>query len=194
MGLVAVAMLVFTVTPRRQEPPIAISATTSPIAVADRGRVGGAAAVRAVPDALATPIGDGHRAVMTMSGVAATSGTELDVQLTNGPVVTAVVDTTRAGLVIVSITSNSNGHTVAAAQPGPDEIVTVLADPPVTIAFSAITTIDAEEGTPVFDHDGQLIGLCSQHQADGDDSIALVDVTDDQTIDARPVVATTVAP
>ncbi len=40
----------------------------------------------------------------------------------------------------------------------------------------------------------ELIGLCSQHQADGDDSIALVDVTDDQTIDARPVVATTVAP
>jgi hypothetical protein len=199
MGLVAVAMLMFTVTPRRQDSPVAISATTSPTAgferaVGERAVSAGVrpAAVRVVTGALATPIGDGGRAVMTMSAAAA-RGTELDVQLTNGPVVTAVVDATGAGIVIVSISSRSVGHPIADTQPDPDEIVTVLADPPVTIAFSAVTTVDAEEGTPVLDGDGELIGLCSQREAHGDDSIALIDVTDDPTIDV-PVVATTVAP
>jgi hypothetical protein len=150
--------------------------------------------VRAVAGALATPIGDGRRALMTTSGVVAATGTEFDVQLTNGPVVTAVVDAAHSGFVIVSITTRSTGHPVADTKPDPDEIVTVLADPPVTIAFSAITTIDAEEGTPVLDRDGELIGLCSQRGAGGDDAIALIDVTDDPTIDELPVVATTVAP
>ena len=136
---------------------------------------------------------------MTAPGSTIRRGSELDVQLTNGPVVTAVVDATAAGVVVVSIASGADGHEIAATQPDPEEIVTVLAEPPVTIAFAALTTLDAEEGTPVLDGDGELIGLCSQRHGAGDDQpITLIDVTGDVTkdsaLDEQRAVATTTAP
>jgi hypothetical protein len=152
-------------------------------------------AARAVAQALATTIGDGRRALITAPGATIRRGSELDVQLTNGPVVTAVVDATTAGVVVVSLASGANGHAIASSQPDPDEIVTVLAEPPVTIAFAALTTIDAEEGTPVLDGDGELIGLCSQRHGAGDDQpITLIDVTGDPSLDEQHGVATTIAP
>ena len=100
-----------------------------------------------------------------------------------------------AGVVVVSLASGANGHAIASSQPDPDEIVTVLAEPPVTIAFAALTTIDAEEGTPVLDGDGELIGLCSQRHGAGDDQpITLIDVTGDPSLDEQHGVATTIAP
>jgi hypothetical protein len=122
-------------------------------------------------------------------------GAELEVQLTNGPVVTAVVDSTMRGVVVVSIASGASGHEIAASQPDPYDIVTVLAEPPVTIAYSALTTLDAKEGTPVLDDDGDLIGLCSQRHGAGDDQpITLIDVTGDRSLGDRRAVATTIAP
>jgi hypothetical protein len=199
MGLVAVALLMITVTPRKEGPPVAV-ATTSPIATPDtQVHANAVAAVtttiaRSAPQALATPIGNGDLALMTLSAVAMQLGSEIDVRLTSGPVVTAVVDVTTPGVVVVSIASSAEGHPIADAPPDPDEIVTVLADPPVTIAFSALTTVDAAEGTPVLDRDGDLIGLCTQRHDKGDAAIALIDVTGDQTIDGRHAVATTAAP
>ena len=183
MGLVAVGMLMFTVTPRQQDSPIAISATTNPVTLAS---------VRVAADALATPIGDGRRALMTLSAITVELGDELDVQLTTGPVVTAVVDSTAAGVVIVSLTSASDGHEIADRRPAPDEIVTVMADPPIAVAYSAVDTIDVEEGTPVLDHAGELVGLCTQRRGGG--SMSLIDVTDDPQIDERRVVATSAGP
>ena len=97
------------------------------------------------------------------------------------------------------IASGANGHEIAAAQPDPEDIVTVLAEPPITIAFAALTTLDAEEGTPVLDSDGDLIGLCSQRHGAGDDQpITLIDVTGDITRDStfgeQRAAATTIAP
>jgi hypothetical protein len=157
---------------------------------------------RTAPAALATPIGDGHLALMTMTGVAARLGSEIDVQLTNGPVVTAVVDATTPGVMIVSIDSESDGHQIADTPPAPDDIVTVLAEPPVTIAYAAVSTINAKEGTPVVDGHGDLIGLCTQHTGDDDDALSgevaqpirLIDVTGDSAIDAQRAVSTTIAP
>jgi hypothetical protein len=183
VGLVAVGMLMFAVTPRQQESPIAISATTTPIAPGEG---------RALASALATPIGDGGQALMTLSAIAPERGDELDVRLTSGPVVTAVVDGTSAGLVIVSITSELAGHEIADDLPGPDEIVTVMADPPVTVAFSAVDTVEADEGTPVLDSDGNLVGLCTQFHDGG--SVAVIDVTDAPPIDDPRVVATNASP
>jgi hypothetical protein len=197
----------FTVTPRQQDPPVAV-ATTAPIIPPDTRVHGNAVAgvattvARPVPRALATPIGDGDLALMTLSAVAIQLGSEIDVQLTSGPVVTAVVDVTTPGVVVVSIASSSEGHPIADEPPDPDEIVTVLADPPVTIAFSSLATVDVAEGTPVLDRDGDLIGLCTQRHAKGDDPIALIDVTGDQAIDVtegqaideQRAVATTAAP
>lgn len=116
-------------------------------------------------------------------------------QLTNGPVVTAVVNATAPGVVVVSIATRASGHEIAASPPEPDDIVTVLAEPPVTIAFSALTTLDAKEGTPVLDNDGDLIGLCSQRHGAGDDQpITLIDVTGDPSLGQQRAVATTSAP
>jgi hypothetical protein len=196
IGLVAVGILMIIVTPPAQDSPVAVSATTSPSTARELpARATAPVAARAVAQALATPIGDGRRALITAPGATIRRGSELDVQLTNGPVVTAVVDATTAGVVVVSLASGANGHAIASSQPDPDEIVTVLAEPPVTIAFAALTTIDAEEGTPVLDGDGELIGLCSQRHGAGDDQpITLIDVTGDPSLDEQHGVATTIAP
>jgi hypothetical protein len=184
------------VTPPGADSPIAVSATSAPATPRDTSaRASTPVAVRSVPQALATPIGDGHLALMTAPNSAIRRGAELDVQLTNGPVVTAVVDNTAGGLVIVRIKSSTGGHAIAATPPDANDIVTVLAEPPVTIAFSALTTLDAEEGTPVLDDDGDLIGLCSQRHGAGDDQpITLIDVTGDPSLDEQRAVATTTAP
>jgi len=197
IGLVALGVLMILVTPPAQDSPVAVSATTSPSTVrtAPTRVATPVAAVRAIPHELATPIGDGHLALITASGSTIRRGAELDVQLMNGPVVTAVVDSTMQGVVVVSIASGASGHEIAASQPEPYDIVTVLAEPPVTIAFSALTTLDAKEGTPVLDHDGDLIGLCSQRHGAGDDQpITLIDVTGDRSLGAQRAVATTIAP
>ena len=132
---------------------------------------------------------------MTAPGATIRRGAQLDVQLTTGPVVTAVVNDTAPGVVIVSISSNGSGHEIADAPPDPDEIVTLLAEPPITIAFAAVTTLDAREGTPVLDEYGDLIALCSQRHGAGDDQpITLIDVTGDSTLGEQRAVATTTAP
>jgi hypothetical protein len=200
IGLVAVAVLMVMVTPPAQDSPIAVSATTSPSAppstrVEASGRGTAAIARRSIARALATPIGDGRLALMTAPGSSIRRGAQLDVQLTNGPVVTAVVNATAAGVVVVSIASVADGHEIAAGQPEADEIVTVLAQPPVTVAFAALTMLHAEEGTPVLDGDGELIGLCSQRHGAGDDQpITLIDVTGHPSLDEQRAAATTTAP
>ena len=199
IGLVALGALMIVVTPPAQDSPVAVSATTTPTVTSTlrpaTSRNTTPAAARGVPHELATPIGDGHLALMTAPGSAIRRGAELDVQLTTGPVVTAVVNDTAPGVVIVSITSDATGHDIAASPPDPDEIVTLLAEPPVTIAFAALTTLDAREGTPVLDEYGDLIGLCSQRHGAGDDQpITLIDVTGDSTLGGQHAVATTIAP
>jgi hypothetical protein len=199
IGLVALGVLMIVVTPPTQDSPVAVSATTSPSVAPStvRTTIARVAPVvaRAVPHALATPIGDGRLALMTAPGSTIRRGAELDVQLTNGPVVTAVVNDTAPGVVVVSIASGTDGHEIAASPPEPEDIVTVLAEPPVSIAYSALTTLDAEEGTPVLDDDGDLVGLCSQRHGAGDDQpITLIDVTGDRSFGGKRAVATTNAP
>jgi hypothetical protein len=53
-------------------------------------------------------------------------------------------------------------------------MVTILADPPITILFGDIATVGADEGTPVLDADGDLIGLCTRSE---DGATHVVDVT-----------------
>jgi hypothetical protein len=153
-GLLAVGALILTFTPGGTGAPVAVSATSTPAAQ-------GAALVR-----LATPIGDGQRALMTVGERAAELGSELDVQLISGPLVTAVIDAAGNGgldgVMVVSITTKVGGHTIAAELPTPDEIVTVLANPPVTVAFADVGEVDVVDGTPVLDSDGDLVGLCAE--------------------------------
>jgi hypothetical protein len=194
MGLLAFGVLILSATPRRQESPIAISATTTPASTVQAAGAalgpGGIAAIgrfasdddetdatpEAVQPALATTIGDGRTALMTRLSTGGDEGDAFDVRLASGPVVTAaVIDTTHEGLVVVTIAEpDDSGHDVAGALPGADEMVTILADPPVTVLFGDIASVGADEGTPVVDADGELIGLCTRS---GDGEHGVVDVT-----------------
>jgi hypothetical protein len=188
-GLLAVGILVLTAAPKGQDSPIAVGATTTPAAVEVVRRSGIAAIGRFASDddqdvdtptparvapALATPVGDGRSAVMTRLSAAGTEGDALDVRLTSGPVVTASILTDDDDVVVVTIEQDDPGHEIASKVPGPEEIVTVLADPPVTVAFADVDSVGAAEGTPVLDGNGQLVGLCTRG-ADG--TTGIVDVT-----------------
>ncbi len=213
VGLLAVGLLVLWVAPDRNGGPVTVSATTTPGALAPARLTGVAAIGRfssdAHPDAdvapvrihpaLATPVGDGRSALMTSESARHRDGS-FDVRLTSGAVVSAaVVDTSDEGLVVVTIATSDQAHEIAIAPPGPDEIVTVLADPPVTVPFASIDLMELAEGTPILDSDGALVGICTRT---GDGSIVL-DVTghrppsaDDEkpSVTDASVVATTVAP
>ena len=44
--------------------------------------------------------------------------------------------------------------------PRATDVVTVLADPPMLVEFARIGQVEAADGTPVVDDDGDVIGLC----------------------------------
>jgi hypothetical protein len=192
VGLLAVAALMITITPRREHSPVALESTTIPSAqIASLAVVSSVATTPprslalAVAIRLAAPVGDGKQALMTLSGADAAEGTELDVQLTSGPVVTAVVASMTDDMMIVSISAPVEGHTIASGLPSPDEIVTVMLDPPITVPFSDVDDVDADEGTPVLDDDGELIGLCTRgHDAGGATSVVDVTGSDDGMVDS----------
>lgn len=188
VGLLAVGVLVMTAAPKRQDSPVAVSATTTPAAVVEVVRRSGIAAIgrlasdddavtptpARVSPALATPVGDGRSAVMTRLSTSAAEGDAFDVRLTSGPVVTASVLEDDHEVVVVTIEQDDPGHEIASVTPAPDAIVTVLADPPVTVAFADVPSVGAAEGTPVLDEHGQLVGLCTRG---GDGSSGVVDLT-----------------
>jgi hypothetical protein len=111
---------------------------------------------------------------MTRLSTSAAEGDAFDVRLTSGPVVTASVLEDDHDVVVVTIEQDDPGHEIASATPEPDAIVTVMADPPVTIAFAAVRSVGAAEGTPVLDANGQLVGLCTRG---GDGTSGMVDLT-----------------
>jgi hypothetical protein len=201
LGLLAIGMLIFIVTPRRQESPIAISATTTPIssvtaltaapsstpgqpgsnrpvalapAFAARGPL---TAVSPQPQhALATPIGDGHLALIT--GVALASlGTNslddpaIDVQLPSGRVGSGTIVEQSGDTWLIELSQPEAGHGIANSRPIGAEIVTVMDSPPVTIAFADVATLDVPEGAAVLDHAGDLVGLCTRRRGDGQVSV-----------------------
>ena len=188
-GLLAVGILVLTAAPRGQDAPVAVGATTTPAAVEFVRRSGIAAIGRFASDddqdvgiptpaqvapALATPVGDGRSAVMTRLSASGSQGDAFDVRLTSGPVVTASILTDDDDVVVVTIEQSDPGHQIASKVPGPDEIVTVLANPPVTVAFADVESVGAAEGTPVIDGNGQLVGLCTRG---GNGTTGVVDLT-----------------
>jgi hypothetical protein len=199
VGLLAVCLLVLAFTPDRDDSPIAVSATTTPSgagglrALSGIGAIGrfasdddhdDDAAVRVQP-AIATPIGDGRSALMTPAAVRATADS-FDVQLASGAVVeAAVMSTTPAGLVVVTIAVSDTAHDLAVDMPEPDEIVTVLTETPMTVPFGDIDELDLAEGTPVLDAEGALVGLCTR--TDGKASVVAVSGTSTTTTTTPPV-------
>lgn len=166
MGLLAVGVLLLTVTPPKQDSPIALSASTTLVRSASptSGPTGALVNPGAPADeALATPIGDGRLALVTRAALGEQRGTTVSVRLTSGRVgLVEVVDRSDGALVLVALPAGEAGHPIADELPDADEIVTVLASPPITVPFADVATLEVEEGTPVFDQEGALVGLCSR--------------------------------
>ncbi len=202
LGLLAIGVLVMTVTPRRQESPLAISATTTPLAVAGVTPITSIASgfvptlisrplgfterdllaqVEAPPRAtlvLATPIGDGQFALVTEAGLGGERGPVIAVRFASGDEGSAaIVSPTDQPIVVVSLASEVEGSDVARRLPQPNEVVTVMASPPVAIRFADLGTLDVSEGTAVLDGTGDLVGLCSRDRDDG--ATTLIPVSDE---------------
>jgi hypothetical protein len=196
IGLLAVGVLILTVSPRRQESPIAISATTSPVAATTAGSDGEglralapaalSSTVSTRPgrlveggraEALATPIGDGRFAVVTGRALAGHDQPSVDVEVASGRVVAAeIVSAADDHVVLVALADAEPGHSIARHRPEADDVVTVMASPPITVAYGDVDALDIDEGTAVLDVDGRLVGLCSRSRVGG--RVHVLDVTE----------------
>jgi hypothetical protein len=186
MGLLAVGLLVVTITPKRADSPIAISATTTPAAVAPTVRRQVALAPVSTDrialrseqaDVLATPIGDGRFALVTRASLDESTLTIIDVRLPSGRMSAGSIVTASDDAVVVALASTEPGHDIAAFQPADHEMVTVMASPPIVVAYDEVDTLVVDEGTAVLDDDGRLVGLCSRTH--GSDQVRLIEVSDE---------------
>lgn len=187
LGLLAVGSLIVAVTPERSAAPVAVSATTTPvdrspsIAVSPSPASGtGPIALRGRREATATPIGEGRLAVVTAADLAATGelsdvGAAIEVEVPSGRMVDARVVAHDGDAVLVQLERPEPGLALADEPPAGDEIVLVMAEPPVTIVLDDLAGLEVDEGTAVLDRTGDLVGLCSQ---DRDDATRLLPVRD----------------
>jgi len=183
-GVLAVALLVLTLAPQRTDDPVAVSSTSSPgtatsaqlVATAGLGRDVTALALHPI----VTPIGDAGMAVTSSHSIRRTAQADvarlddglIDVVLVTGHVTRAlVVDQGRAGgIAWLSLDAGDVDHglDVANEMPRAHDVVTVLADPPMLVEFGHIEQVEAADGTPVVDDDGDVVGMCIQQDDDGD--------------------------
>ncbi len=188
-GLMMIGILIMVVTPNGSVAPIAVSATTTP--TLDQVATGGTlvAGVRSpitappvasavsgtpgvvevalVPPALATPIGDGRRALVTRSAASENAGGRLDVVVPSGRQIDGRLVGRYGDTYVVELDEAEQARPIAAETPQGDDIVTVMTDPPVTVPLDSISNLQVDEGTAVLDAHGELIGLCSHDQISG---------------------------
>lgn len=70
------------------------------------------------------------------------------------------------------------GYAVATRSPGPDEMVTVLSDPPMEVPFHEVDELEVADGTAVVDGSGALVGICTWADGPGDEpAMVLAEVT-----------------
>ncbi len=182
LGLLAVGLLMVTITPDRADSPIALIASTTPVAVQRALRPAALAPAatdrlgfRSEPTgSLATPIGDGRFALVTRASLTETDGMVIDVRLPSGRTTAGSIVTASDGAVVVALAATEKGHRIAARRPLRTDIVVVMVDPPISVEYSEIDTVDAAEGTAVLDSDGSLVGLCSRRI--GSDHVWLIEV------------------
>lgn len=178
LGLFAIAVLVLAVTPGDQPQPIAVSATTAPAAIGSgvgsdlaageatiasaRGVSSAGPARPTTVSALATPIGEGRYALVSQAAIGGAAGSEVDLTLPSGRVTVGEIVERSGDTVLVALSDTEPGHDVAEQRPHDREVVTVMAEPPVTIAYADVSTLEVAEGTAVVDSDGHLVGLCTK--------------------------------
>jgi hypothetical protein len=163
---------------------VAVSSTSSPGSSTSAQLVASASLGRDITSLalhpLATPIGDDGMAVMSSRSIPRLTQLNtprldnrlIDVVLVTGHVTRAlVVDPGETGgIAWVSLDAGAyvHGLDVAVDMPRAHDVVTVLADPPMLVEFAHIEQVDAADGTPVIDDDGDVVGMCIQHDDSGD--------------------------
>ena len=180
-SLALVGLLVLTVTPDRSPDPTSAGATTVRASVTF-------AALERPTLPMVTPIGDEGWGVTTGSAVAGRSGI-LSARLPSGDVVDVEIMKHDAisGLTVVSLPAAERGYDLADSSPAPSDTVLVNGEPPIVVAMDELAALDVDEGTPVLDDDGDLVGLCTA----GEHGTALRPVATMPPTTARP---TTSAP
>jgi hypothetical protein len=199
VSLLLIGLLVITMTPGRSPSPDAVSSTVSETGPARPVNSAGAAAAStaamtstALP--VVTPIGDEGWGVTTKEAVDGESGW-MHARLPSGAEVEIEVIGTDAttGLVVVTlpVSADTHGYRLAADRPGPSDTVLVHADQPKVVPFVELADLDVEEGTPVLDAAGELVGLCTDSY-DGT-TLMTVDTMPGDTTTTEPDAATTTA-
>ncbi len=155
LSLALIGLLVLTVTPDRSPDPSSAGATTRSATVTF-------AALERPSLPMVTPIGDDGWAVTTTGAVAGRSGI-LSARLPSGDIVDVEIVTTDkdSGLTVVSLPAPESGYDLAKGSLAPSDTVLVNGQPPRVVAMDELAALDVDEGTPVLDSDGHLVGLCT---------------------------------
>lgn len=198
VSLLLVGLLVITMTPDQTPSPTAAGSTVGDATAGRPVIAASTAAITATALPVVTPIGDEGWAVTTWEAVGGETGW-IEARLPSGAAVEIEVigsDPT-TGLVVVTlpVSADTHGYQLAADRPGPSDTVYVHGDQPKVVSLLELAELDVEEGTPVLDAAGELVGLCT----DSYDGTALMtvdtmpgddDVTADDDAETTTVVAT----
>lgn len=111
--------------------------------------------------AVVTPVGSSGLGVTTEAAVEGHSGV-IDAMLPSGAIVTASVLSTGDGVAVVELPESEESTAVDLSETGSSGELTVMANgDPIVIDHSDLAALTVPEGSPIFDADGALIGLCS---------------------------------
>lgn len=131
--------------------------------------------IAAILAALATPVGDGRYALVTTKSIGGQRSGTVSFRLRSGDTATGEIIFELNDTVVVAMPIWHTAHAIASEPPGHADMVTVMSDTPVDMAFGDIARADVPEGTPVIDGEGDLVGLCSKRD---DGTTAVIDVAE----------------
>jgi hypothetical protein len=152
LSLLLIGLLAISMTPDKGGAPETIASISSGSGLAaDQPRV-----------PLVTPIGDDGWAITTTGAVKARSGV-MSARLPSGDIVDVeiVARDEDDGLTVVSLPTQTRGYHLARNRPAPTDMVAVHGVTTQVVEMLKVSTLDVEEGTPVVDGDGDLVGLCT---------------------------------
>jgi len=176
LSLLLIGLLAISMTPGKDQSPQAVASTS--------GAGPSIAALQPPRLPLVTPIGDEGWAITTTGAVRARAGI-MSARLPSGDVVEVriVERDEEAGLTLVSLPTETNGYRLATATPAPGDMVAVHgAKRTEVVEMVSLSTMVVEEGAPVVDDDGDLVGICT---TDDDHSVQVL------TVDTMPGSPTT---
>ncbi|MBA3288184.1 MAG: hypothetical protein H0U21_09205 [Acidimicrobiia bacterium] len=182
LSLLLIGALAVTVTPGRGPATVSDASSATP-----GGQPASFASVSIqVPLPMATPVGDGHLALTTLDATVHAADW-VNVQLPSGRAVRVeVVRAASAGGIAVVVLPDTTEQAVelAIGSVVPTDTVLVDGPEPTVIALSDLVALDVDDGTPVLDASGALVGLC--YRRDG----RRVELMPVETIPVLPPVTT----